>query len=79
MYAGIDSTVAREADSLALTLFVKPKDEQESESLKQRGRSRVEESDSLWKLIEIRRAANQSDSAAALSVFHVRTDVQPLL
>lgn len=70
MYAGIDSTVAREADSLALTLFVKPKDEQESESLKQRGRSRVEESDSLWKLIEIRRAANQSDSAAALSAFN---------
>ncbi|KAA3616497.1 MAG: hypothetical protein DWQ05_12265 [Calditrichaeota bacterium] len=70
VHAGIDSVIAREADSLASILFIKPKAEQESEVLKQRGRSRVAEGDSLWQLIELRRAANKRDSLAAIEAFN---------
>ncbi len=73
--AGIDSVVARVADSLAAELFIEPRAEQESEVLKQRGRSRVAESDSLWQLIEMRRAAQEKDSLAAIEAFNTGAKV----
>lgn len=73
--AGIDSVVARAADSLATELFIEPKAEQESETLKHRGRSIVAESDSLWALIEQRRGTLQKDSLEAIKAFNAGAKV----
>ena len=49
--AGVDSSVAARADSMARTLFVSLPREERSERLKLLGKSRTSASDTLWQVL----------------------------
>ncbi len=62
---GVDSTVARQADSVKIFLFAEPKTEKEINKLKEKARERFQRSDSLWARIAERTAISQLDSNEA--------------
>lgn len=67
--AGVDSTVAAEADSLADASFVEPAQAEESEALREQSQLIVERTDSLWMdmaaALDTGRVVSPEDSAAA--------------
>lgn len=69
--AGVDSTVAAEADSLADRLFVSIERENRSEKYKELGKKKATAGDTLWKYLSSDPdAALQVDSTAAIEAFN---------
>lgn len=68
--AGVDTTVAREADSLSKALALDPQKELESKRLRQEARAFVLASDSLWSLVQAKRSVSQADSLDAIRQFN---------
>ncbi|MCA9742945.1 MAG: hypothetical protein H6695_12665 [Deferribacteres bacterium] len=64
---GVDSTVAREADSLQVFLFVDAKKEKKIAELKAKAQERLQRSDSLWAKISLKNGISTSDSLTASS------------
>lgn len=62
---GVDSTVAREADSLNRALFVDSEAEKKSKKAKQKAYDRLQRSDSLWHRIVGKTRVTADDSAAS--------------
>lgn len=63
--AGVDSLVAREADSLNIFLFVGSDTEKKGENLKKKARERLQRSDSLWARVAQKTRVNAQDSIEA--------------
>lgn len=67
--AGVDSTVAARADSMADASFVEPARQEEAEALRQESQIMVERTDSLWMAmaaaLDSGQAVTEADSAAA--------------
>jgi tetratricopeptide (TPR) repeat protein len=68
--AGVDTAIARQADSLSKALTVDLKAERQATELRRKGRSLVAASDSLWSMIESRQTVSQADSLAAIEEFN---------
>ncbi len=67
---GVDTTIAVRADSLSKALVVDLNVERQTTELREKARSLVAASDSLWSLIEARRVVTSSDSLSAISEFN---------
>ena len=68
--AGVDSTVAQMADSLARTIFIAPQAEEKAETVKQQARQAFVESDSLWRLLESPGPVSELDSLSGLQAYN---------
>lgn len=73
--AGVDSSIAALADSMASELFVSIKDEQEATELKERGKNKVVEGDTLWKYLAMGKDSSDftvspEDSLASIETFN---------
>lgn len=68
--AGVDSTIALQADSLSRALALDARREREADRLRQRAQELVAASDSLWALIEATREVSATDSLAAIDQFN---------
>lgn len=68
--AGVDSSVARRADSTAKTLFVEYPQQQKAKQISDSAAARVEKSNRLWELLEGRVDSAAVDSVAAISSFN---------
>lgn len=67
---GVDSTVARAADSLQVFLFVDAEKERKVEQLKSKAQERLQRSDSLWAKINQKNDVSTHDSIAASGYFN---------
>ncbi len=68
--AGVDSTVAQLADSMARTIFVEPQAEKQAEVAKKQARQAFAESDSLWQLLENPGPVSEQDSLRGLKAYN---------
>ncbi|MDL1878618.1 tetratricopeptide repeat protein [Cytophagia bacterium CHB2] len=68
--AGVDSSVARQADSTAKMLFVEYPQQQKAKQISDSAAARVEKSNRLWELLEGRVDSTAVDSIAAISSFN---------
>ncbi len=71
--AGVDSTVAAEADSLANELFVTWQRQEAAQRLTRKGKAAVAENDSLWHLLTLSRdsfVVSQKDSLRSIHTFN---------